>query len=442
MANYRYVGNADLVYEDANDEYNLVMVLGDRFSMYRHGQVYVVHHESDSKITFKLTLKEGRALERASEETLSVMPDPDNPPYMMFQPKYEMVPLLYDYFNRTYFNNVCPVVKFRKSTNASIWGMAELNWVRGKPVYTFHINESSMIDRVLFTNTILHEMIHLFNYAKGAAMLGLDAKKGMEFIHANHGPLFVTEMNRLNGQGFHITKEGTHEEFKRNATEEFHVIIARALAGRTVTQWAAWYTQNQFKREDLDRLCASLKEQWPTAEFDLRMGTTTDRKLTSGTTHVKGTNTFTAASLKKFFKGDVNTSEVHVNDTAHILPSTNVILPEFKEMPENYAMPFNMFCRAMRTYTSDHMVLKAKWMKMPMRMLNLQVQYKFQTLVGRMARGSIPDADIVNNLNDIRMSYDERVSHADYRKIMAGFIKEFDRKGQLAPYAKIMQLVV
>ena len=440
MANYRYIGKDDLQFDDANDEYSLVFVMGDRFNMYRHGQTYVVHHDASKEITFKLTLKEGKALERMSEESLTVTPDVENPPYMLFQPKFEMVPLLYDYFNRTYFNGACPVVKFVKSNKASIWGMAQANWVRGKLVYTFHINESTMIDRVLFTNTILHEMIHLFNYATGEKLLATDQEKAMEHIHANHGPLFIKEMMRLNGKGFHIIKEGTHEEFQRKATEEFFAIIAKEqVKGRTM-RYNAWYTHKPLGRPDMERLAAQLSDEFPHASFEIQLLETKDRTITNGGHHLKDNKTFSALTIKKFLAGAPE-FESWVRDTMYVQPSVNVILPEFKDMPETYALPFNTFVRAMRTYTSDHMALKNKWKKFPKRLLAPQVQVKFQTLVNRMKRGSASDADIVNTLNDLLMMYDERYPFDVYQKDMKDLIKEYDRKGLLVPYAKIMRLI-
>lgn len=440
MANYRYMGASDLAYENANDDYELHIVQGDRFTMYRHGQIYVVQHEAESDIIFKLTLKEGEKLHNMSEELLSVEVDPDNPPYMLFKPKFEMVPLLYDYFNHTYFNGQCPVVKFRKSTNSKIWGMAQLEFHKGKPLYTFHINEAAMIDRVLFSNTILHEQIHLKNFAEGYKLSKVDPVAGKDMLHDDHGPHFQSEMRRLNAQGFHIILAATHEEFKRDASEEFYAIVALETQGGRVLSWNAWYTDKELTSDDTERLAGQLKDLNPHAEYTIKLIKTKDRNVTHGN-HIKSTKTFTASTLKKKFAGDIDLKAAEVLFTTYLRPSIHIELPDFKDVPDLYALPLDNFYRSMRSYTDDRMVLRAKWMKFPTKLLTTQIDKKFSTLIGRMARDSIHDDDVVNNLNDIRAAYADRLSYQQYVTAMHAFIEKYDRKGLLAEYAKIMKLI-
>nr|DAF93669.1 MAG TPA: SprT-like family protein [Myoviridae sp. ctshb19] len=440
MANYRYLDPVDRVYDNANDEYDLHMVQGDRFTMYRHGSVYIVQHEDAPDVMFRLKLKEGNALHNASEELLSVEVDPENPPYLLFKPTFEIVPQIYDYLNHAYFNNACPVVKFVKSRNPKLWGMAQVEFYRGKPVYTFHINESAMIDRVLFLNTIAHEMIHLRNFAEGIKLRKIDPKAGHDLLHDDHGPAFHSEMNRLNAHGFGIIVQGTHEEFQRKATEEFYAIIVMEVQHGKAVAWNAWYTDKVLTEEDTDRLASQLKDMFPHVEYSIKLVKTKDRNVTHGN-HLKAAKTFTDATLKKKFPGGIKLDGEEVLYTGYLRPSIHVELPDFKERPEVYAMPLDQFYKAMRSYTDDRLVLKAKWMKFPPKMLNTQIDTKFSVLCGRMGRNSIEDADIVNVLNDMFKAYDQRQTYQQYKTAMLAFIDKYDKKGRLAEYAKIMRLV-
>lgn len=440
MANYRYMAPSDIAYDKANDEYDLHLVQGDRFTMYRHGEVYVVQHEAEPEILFKLTIKEGNALHNMSEELLSVEVDPDNPPYMLFKPKFEMVPLLYDYLNHTYFNGECPVVKFRKTTKSTVWGLASVQFLKGKPVYTFYVNESAMVDRVLFMNTVAHEMIHMKNFAKGVKLHKIDPKAAGDHLHDDHGPIFQEEMRRLNAMGFHILLAATHEEFQRHATEEFYAIVALETMGGRVASWNAWYTANELTQDDTERLAAQLKDANPHAEYTIKLIHTKDRNVTHAN-HIKSTKTFTASTLKKKFQGDIDLRNAEVLYTTYLRPSIHVELPDYKEIPDLYSLPVDMFYKSMRSYTDDRMVLRAKWMKFPAKMLSTHIDKKFAALVGRMNRNSIDDADVVNYLNDIRASYADRFSYQQYVDAMMAFIKKYDHKGVLAEYAKIMKLI-
>jgi hypothetical protein len=444
MANYRFMNASNVEYDKpaagTKDEYTVTFVEGDLFTMYRHGERYVVQHENAPDLKFLFTLKEGSALHNMSEELLSVEVDPDNPPYMLFKPSFDIVPMLYDYFNRTYFNDECPVVKFRKTTKSTVWGMAQLEFVRKKPVYTFFVNESSMIDRVLFTNTVLHEQIHLRNFAKGYKLMNIDPSSSKDYLHDDHGPLFQDEMRRLNAKGFHILLAATHEEFKRDASEEFYAIVALETQSGRVISWNAWYTDKLLNEDDTERLAAQLKDLNPHAEYTIKLIKTKDRNVTHAN-HIKSTKTFTDSTLKKKIAGDIDLKNAELLHTVYLRPSIHVELPDYKDVPDLYALPLDGFYRAMRSYTDDRMVLRAKWMKFPGKLLSSQIDKKFSTLIGRMGRNAIHDDDIVNNLNDIRAAYADRFSYQQYVDAMNAFIKKYDRKGLLAEYAKIMRLI-
>lgn len=440
MATYRYMGEEDLQYDDANDDYTLVIVMGDEFDMYRHGKFFIVQHEDSPEILFRLTLKEAEALEQVSKELLLVKPDPENPPYLLFAPKFEVVELMYDYYNKQLFNGKCPPITIKKTRKSSVWGMASLKWAGKKPIFTFYINESAMVDRKLFTNAIVHEMIHLYMYKTGTDVLNSDPEKAMAHIHANHGPLFQKEMHRINAKGFGIIMAGTHEEYARESTEEFSVILAeRGFLNGKFYRWSAWYSVEPFSQDDFHNLADMLKAEYPHETMKLQLLSTKNRITTYGT-HVKGK--FTPASLKKMV--DVSAMAIptggRVVDEIYMTPSIDVKLPDVKEDIERYSLPFDKFCQAMKRYTDDKMVLRAKWKNIPVRALNKNTEERIKSLVGRMRRKAISDADILNIIQDLRAAYSGRFTVQQYRDAVMAFLKLHDGQGVLVPYYRLMGL--
>lgn len=440
MATYRYMGDDDLVFDDVSDDYDLNIVMGDRFDMYRHGQKFVLHHLESPEIPFTLTLKQGRALENKSEELMTVRPDPNNPPYLLFDAKFEMAAPLYDYYNHLLFNGQCPVVKFRKTRNSKVWGMAQMEWHNRKPVYTFMVNESSMIDRVLFTNTIVHEMIHMFQFQKGYKLMHIDSQEAALAIHDNHGPQFQAEMHRINAMGFGIITEGTHAEIARESTDDFYLMIAEAKRGSITSQWLGWYSQFMMDDRDVDGLSALLRDTHPHLEFKVSLYKTKNR-LFSTVTHLKKALTFTTPSLSKFHDGAPDLSKEHAIATAYVGKAIAVKLPEYKDAPDKYSLPLDRFYKIMKTYTDDRLTLRAKWMKYPLRNHNAYMEKKVGTWLGRIRRDSMSDADIVNAINDTIASYADRYKFTQYQDAMAAFLKSYDKAGASAPYHKMMRLV-
>lgn len=439
MSTYRYINKTDMQYDDAHPDYYLTLVMGDEFEMYLHGTNYIVVHEHNPEITFKLTKKEGNALLKMSEERLTVRPDPSNAPYLLFDPKFELCKPMYAYYNKLYFNGACPVVKFVKSRKASVWGMAELKWSGNKALFTFYINESAMIDRVLFTNTILHEMIHLFLYAKGVENLSKDPEKAMQQIHANHGPLFQAEMHRINAHGFGIITAGDHKEIARDATEEFFAIVAeRGVPGR-VMNWTSWYTHKRVDENDLQTVAAQLKEAFPHESMVLKLITTKNRIVTHGT-NLKASKTFNEASMKKSLPGAFDYKDATVLAEAYNHASVEVEFPDYAEEIELYSQPFDKFCVGMKKYTKDRNALYSRWKLFPVRLLNKQVEIRLKSLIGRARRGGATDADIMNAIQDFKGAYDERQPFAVYVKAMTEFLKLHDGNGALTPYWKLMGL--
>lgn len=445
MPTYRYLSENDAEYDDANDDYTLVMVMGDQFDMYRHGNVYVVQHEDSPEINFKLTLKEGNSLLKLSEERLTVRPDPNNPPYLLFEPHFDMIKPLYDYYNKLYFNNACPVVKFRKTSSTKVWGLAKLEWYKGRPLFTMLVNESTMIDRKLFTNTIIHEMIHLYNFATGAALhlkawkTPEEAQEALERIHDNHGPRFQAEMHRINAHGFRIIMAGTHEEVTHKATEHFYAIVAeRVASGTSNLRWSAWYTHEQLDRDDLQKFADALKTHAPHEAMRIKLVKTTNREITYGT-HLKSTKSITKPSLDKINNSKLPDGLEEIDEIS-LFASLAVQLPDYRDIPETYALPFSRFTVAMKRYTEDRQALKAKWMGFPVKLLNKEIEEKLKSLIGLVRRKSIKEADLMNHIQDMRDTYDERTKYAVYNTTMRKLLDTWDKNGVMVPYYRFLGL--
>lgn len=437
MANYRYIGKDDLQYDDANEDYSLVIVMGDNFSMYQSAGKFVLHHEDSPSIEFHLTKAEAKALEKKCEVTLTVEPDVNNPPYLLFEPKFELVKQIYDYYNKMLFNNKCPPIKLRRTKKSSVWGMALMEWAApGKPIFTFWINESSMIDRVLFTNTIIHEMIHLYLFKSGSQKLSTDPEQAMREIHAEHGPLFQNEMHRVNAKGFHVIMAGTHEEIARNSTEEFYAIVAQLSNG-----WLAWYSQYPLDQGDLDNVTAQVKVKYPHEAATITAFTTKERKYVTYGTHLKSSKTITSASLEKLqprqFPMDPNAGIIGKNQ---LTKSVAVALPTPKERPETYALPFDKFCHEMKKFGADNATLFSTWKTCPLRIVNAQMETKLKTLIGQVRRGAIEMPEILNKLADVKAAYEQRFPHQQYVNAIVTILNKQDSQGLLQDYHKTMRL--
>lgn len=443
MAKYRYEGDQDLQFDEANDDYSLVMVMGDEYTIYPHGKIYVVHHDSSPEIDFRLQPKEAKILLKASRELLDVEVDPANPPYLLFEPKFELVDKIYRHYNKLLFGNKCPPIKLRKSRNSKVWGMAKMEYLNNninKPVFTFFINESAMIDRKLFTNTIIHEMIHLYLFKSGAEKYSSDPEQAMAEINASHGPLFQREMHRVNAFGFGVITAGTHEEIARAATEDFYAIVAERAADNGLLHWSGWYTHYELTGEDLDKLASLMKLQFPYENMHIYLVKTKSREITAGGVNLKASKNFPAASLSKMYKGAPPLKDATKLDERYLRASTKVTLPSAKEEPELYALPFNKFITKMKKYTDDHAVLMGVWKAAPLRTVNKVNEERLKTLSGRVRRKAISEPDLVNLLIDIKASYEERFDFDDYVRLVTTVLAKHDAQGELVPYYRIMRL--
>lgn len=424
---YRYIGRKDLEYDNAHDEYYLNIVAGDVINITEYGNGYQLVHENDSKIKFFLTKREGKALLKECEQTVAIIPDADNPPYLVFLPKIESVKPLYDYYNGQLFNNKCPVVKIKKTHQRSTLGLAQVQWVGRKPVFTLFISEAAMVDRILFTNTLVHEMIHMYQYALGHEKLDSDSKKAMEHIHHSHGPLFQKEMHRINGHGFNISVVAESSYYEGDSSEKFYGLVAYNTnqAGAGVAFWS-----NYNPLHLMQDFCNKLSVKFPNKGWRVEALETNDKRLVMFQKLGKVTQV-QAAKVKEEniykFNGRVLQSEdVH--------PSSAVSIPTYKDMPNEYAMPLQEFVNRMSKYKAPKQILEQRWKQTPLRNVNKRAEQLISVLVGRVSRKAITGPEVLNYIEDIRMMYDGRFTMRQFQDALHTFVKRYDPKGNLTDH--------
>lgn len=428
MALYVYKGDG-ITFDDANPEFELDLVVGDEFVMEKlgAGPKYIVYHSTARDIPFTLTGKEARALLKVSEKALNVEPNPNNPPYLMYDPKFEIVPKFYDYYNKLLFNGGCPIVKFTKTRREDVLGLAELNWHRGKPIYTLYINEKSMADIKLFTNTVVHEMIHLYLFAKGVK------QNDKSIVLDNHGPNFQREMNRINGQGFNIGIEASGEHFQGEASEtNYAVVVERASSIQC-------YFSRTSMLDRFEAFCDEFVLQYPsTAGIKISLLETTDLRVAQYTAFPK-TGNVKAAAMKKWYASPQPpfTGRILRTMTTEVVDN---LIPDYNDAPDVYCLPFNQFAQRMARYRASESYMRAKWAKFPLRTLNKRTAEELTSISGRVRRGAIAGPDLHNRLSDIVASYDGRCEQSEYRAIIAKILEKSDPTHALVPEYSTLRL--
>lgn len=118
----------------------------------------------------------------------------------------------YNKFNNEYFYGKLPKVSFKISNSKRTWGSAsfKFDWLN-KTIVPEKITISNYYDspKEIKLNTLLHEMIHIYDYAcfpehfiKNGKRVGYDA----------HGTWFKSECKRLKKYGWNIETTTTNEE--------------------------------------------------------------------------------------------------------------------------------------------------------------------------------------------------------------------------------------
>lgn len=429
---YRYIGKENLQYEDANDEYYLNIAPGDTFTVTEFGKGFRVVHDNASGINFFLTLKEMRALKKECEETIAIQVDPNNAPYLIFEPKIEIVRPLYDYFNKMLFNSKCPVVKIVKTHKRGNYGLAQMNWVNRKPVFTLHLSPAIMVDRKMFCNALVHEMIHLYNYAVGHTKLQAGDTDAMDHIHADHGPIFQREMHRINGHGFQIDVTAGHEFHAGAASERFYGLLAypNGQKAQAIVFWSPLNHQTL-----LEDFANKITVKYPHAAWQVLAVETTDKNFVR---HNKLGNVTQVPNAKLKLE-TVPELNYRVLKEHQLEAVSAYIIPTEKDDPGLYVMPLNRFLQGMSRKAKGvpQNILEQRWKTTTLRLVNKHAEQAISSLVGRVARNSISQTEVLNEIVDIREMYKGRFPTSQYEDAIKAFIKRYDPKGYLIDYASM-----
>lgn len=117
----------------------------------------------------------------------------------------------YDKYNELYFNGVLPEISFKVNRSKKTWGYASYRWFSSGIVKPLEITMSNYYDspEVVKLTTLLHEMIHIYDYTINPRHF---VRNGRKVHYDAHGYWFKDECDRLKKFGWDIEKYVTEEE--------------------------------------------------------------------------------------------------------------------------------------------------------------------------------------------------------------------------------------
>lgn len=430
---YRYMG-PDLTLDDANPDYYLNLYMGDEFDVSKATRGYVLYHQDPNSkgIPFTLTAAEYKSILKDSEVYQALEPDPANPPYLLFDATVESARQLYDHYNKTLFDGKCPTITFKQTRSRTSLGVAVLQWLRGKPVFTMQINSKVLVDRKLFTDTLIHEMIHLYLYKKGLIKIQAGDPSGTEELHAQHGPLFTSEMNRINQQGFHLTVVADDSVYKQRTADDFYAVVVQVPR----VGWLSWYAASPFTPDLLDAIKSGVQERYTNQDMVLFYVRSTNRHIIHGT-HLSG------KSVPKSSFDKVLSERISVSDYEEVIqketlkPLTVKYVPDYKEAPELYVLSYSEFHKRMERYGADDDLLLKKWLEMPPSAVVKEVEPVMSNVVGKLRRDTITPEKVVTVLTDLRSRL-ERKSPAAYQTAIRKLVDKYNTHDILKPYFNLL----
>lgn len=200
---------------------------------------------------------------------------------------------LYTFYNKKLFNNECPPVNQVRITSISgtarkAYADATTKRVGDKITYRLRFSDKSMTTVEFFCNTVIHEMIHILHHKR------FFADKMWEYEAANHGPLFIADMERINALGYRILKTvDTDNDVVGTLQEHKHVLVVSALDLE-----AAFYSNIPI---DVNTILSKLRSSGfsPTSYY---VGTSDDAKISTLATKLTAKNTFIGHVAKLPYK--------------------------------------------------------------------------------------------------------------------------------------------
>tara|TARA_B100000700_G_scaffold101966_1_gene114974 strand:+ start:24667 stop:26199 length:1533 start_codon:yes stop_codon:yes gene_type:complete len=229
---YRFKSKKHLEFNDHNRTHDLELQYNDRFGIRKYRGQYKLIDITNPKVNFTLTEKEvakvvrrstgykatirgvkltpgvgGLDKKKPARKTRTHVPEgqPQAKPSKYFPsipmpPKKADILRLYHYFNKLHFDNELPsklTVQLSESTRLSGQAVTRAH----SPVnveYKLRISKRALTDIPRICSIVLHEMIHIKHHKR------LFEDQDRRYANADHGPLFLEDMHRLNKFGYNI----------------------------------------------------------------------------------------------------------------------------------------------------------------------------------------------------------------------------------------------
>ena len=418
---YAYSGKATILFDDHHDEYEADFITGDHFAIKSDGREVIIVHDNAPKVKFVASTTDKKYIKLMRSSTaleFEFVPTPKYPQYP-FIPNitFEMIPMIYAYMNKTYFNGMCPEsLLFKKTTVGDALGVATYNKVGGRYLFRMLINMRMIgSDMILFIDILLHEMIHLYIYVKGLAA------HDNTILLDGHGPYFKAEMSRLNRLGFNISSVLEWED-RTIETSEFN-LIRITLAG--YPDHAKYYWSSQPLERDFDNIVAQLTKFDPTSLFTIDLFATSDAPLRKYP--VMGKNgKLPAAKLNLWWK----TTQVkgRILKTFTVTPQSSVDANQYLKVPKaeevHYAQPMSIFgawLRRTKVNTNSEGYIQSMWVRFPVAKILPYAAEELIEINKAVGRG-MADADINRRLTAVFARFDGRCNQYAYRTVIRAII--------------------
>lgn len=434
---FTYNGRVIIKFLDHNDEYDLAVHTGDEFLVKVKGSKVELITPDLPEVKFRTTTVDPlyvRLMKNSTSDEFVFTPHPKFPAYPFIpQLKFEMLPQLYAYFNKNLFNNKCPERLLFKRTNGKNYGMAHVATVKGENLYRLWVNLKLIAgDPIIFIDTLLHEMIHLFLMRRGKE------ENDRAALFASHGPLFQAEMRRLNKLGYNIDLTLDWEK-RQDVFDEVSYMkaVAQGTKGQTL-MLLAWSPTN------LDDYFEAFQQQvhseHSTSTLDFTLGVSTDAKVRNYLRFPKS-GKLPKTELKKWyenidFKG-------RVLSTKQLQPGQTAAKFKIKKADEPYyAAPFPIFVAYMRRqypttwgYDTPDEDFTNWWKMLEPKKILPYAEEELKDIYKAIKRG-LADAEIRRMLNAVYARFDGRMPYSEYRTSIRNILT----KHKLEPLADYSQL--
>lgn len=422
---YEYTGKATILLDKHHDDYEVDFATGDKFTVQLKGNEVLLVHEDAPKVTFTAAFTDKkylRIMKAAKPTQFAFLPHPKHPCYPVLPaPSMDIVPQLYEHFNRTLFNGGCPrLVVFKSTTsNAKTAGLAELgNRAGGKQSYRLSLRMDRIKhDPFLFVDVLIHEMIHLYNFRKYVET------KDRSLVADAHGAAFQAHVDRINRFGFHINTYLDWETRKTlDTAKDYYLLVTQTEDNHLRT--IMWSLIKPTILE-MDNLLDEIRAHEPRER--LRMvcySTHAPKYRTLGYELTKG------FKLKKLIPTFLN---VPVGDDAIELVHTQVkdaasSDKQAKIKLNRRDMPFlvrsfddySIACRTANAY--DYGNPETAWNSVALKDIEAAARQQLKD-IHRALKMGIKPKEVVERMRNIPAIYMPRVGHRVYRKSVLDIIK-------------------